>query len=92
MAPYGVANRYVRIRLVCAAFGISETCHRYQGTLNNENTKIAKWLTELTDDESDWGQCFYFLRNVKGFGWNHKRVYRIYCELALTFGLNLAEG
>ena len=24
------------------------------------------------------------LRNVKGFGWNHKRVYRIYRELAFN--------
>ncbi len=86
MAQHAVANRRVSIRLACAAFGISETCYRYQETLNDENAKIAKWLTDLTDDESDWGfgQCFYFLRNVKGFGWNHKRVYRIYCELALN--------
>lgn len=31
-----------------------------------------------------FGLCFLHLRNVKGFGWNHKRVYRIYRKLELN--------
>lgn len=86
MAQAAVANQGVSIRFACAAFRISETCYRYQPTLSDENAEIADWLIELTQKESDWGfgLCFDYLRNVKRFCWNHKRVYRIYCELALN--------
>ena len=86
MAQHAVAIKNVSISLVCRAFQISETCYRYQPKLQVENEVIADKLIELTIKESDWGfgLCFDYLRNVKHFKWNHKRVYRIYCELALN--------
>ena len=73
------------IRLACASFAISETCYRYQPKLSDENAEIAEWLIRLTHTQRNWGFGLYFLhlRNVRGFPWNHKRVYRIYRELEL---------
>ena len=86
MAKKAVTERSISIRLACAVFQISETCYRYKRKLSAENIRIADWLIRLTDNQRNWGfgLCFLFLRNVKGFGWNHKRVYRIYCELELN--------
>src|SRR5690554_2824701 len=86
MARKAVTEKAVSIRLACWIFSISETCYRYQAKLNDENAEIADWLTRLTDNRKNWGfgLCFLYLRNVKGFRWNHKRVYRIYCELELN--------
>ncbi len=86
MAQDAVANRKISIRLACAAFCISETCYRYQRVNDDETVVIADWLTDFIDKETDcgFGLCFHYLRNVKGFGWNHKRVYRINCELELN--------
>lgn len=74
------------IRLACETFSISETCYRYQPKRSAENERIADWLIRLTHNQKNWGfgLCFLFLRNVKGFTWNHKRVYRIYRELELN--------
>jgi putative transposase len=68
------------------AFGISQTCYRYQAKRSSENSEIADWLIRLTGNQRNWGfgLCFLYLRNVKGFGWNHKRVYRIYRALELN--------
>ena len=86
MAKTAVERRGVSIALACRAFGVSETCYRYSPKLRDENEEIADLLTGLTDARKTWGfgLCFLHLRNVKGHPWNHKRVYRIYCELELN--------
>lgn len=86
LAQKAVLDRDISIRLSCELFGISETCYRYQPKLNDENTIIADWLMRLAQNQRNWGfgLCFLYLRNVKGYGWNHKRVYRIYRELELN--------
>jgi len=86
MAIKAIVNHNISISAVCMVFRISETCYRYQAKLSHENDEIANWLIKLTSKETDWGfgLCFDYLRNVMSFKWNHKRVYRIYCELALN--------
>ena len=86
MARWAVEEKGLSIRLACEAFGLSESGYRYQPKLNAENAKIAEWLQRLTENQRNWGfgLCFLYLRNVKGFLWNHKRVYRIYRELELN--------
>lgn len=86
MARWAVTSKAISIRQACAAFQVSETCYRYQPKAEPENARIADWLVRLTSTYRNWGfgLCFLYLRNVKGFRWNHKRVYRIYRELELN--------
>lgn len=86
MAEMAVQQKGMSVRAACASFMISETCYRYRPTLRDENVQIADWLMVLTRNHRTWGfqLCFLYLRNVRGYGWNHKRVYRIYRELELN--------
>tara|TARA_R110000751_G_scaffold297742_1_gene407405 strand:- start:1335 stop:2135 length:801 start_codon:yes stop_codon:yes gene_type:complete len=86
MAYKAVAKARCSIRVACVTFSVSESCYRYQAKLSSENTEIADLLVRLTQHQRNWGfgLCFLYLRNVKGYPWNHKRVYRIYRELELN--------
>ena len=86
MAKAAVIRHDISIRFACLCMNVSESCFYYQSKLNTENDQIADWLIRLTENKKRWGfgLCFLYLRNVKGFAWNHKRVYRIYCELELN--------
>ncbi len=86
MVKQSINKHRVTARLACQAFKISETCYRYEPKLSSENELIADWLLRLTTTHKQWGfgLCFMYLRNIKGFRWNHKRVYRIYRQLELN--------
>ena len=86
MAQEALKHHKISIKLACAMFLVSETCFRYKPRVREENNEIVDWLLRLTCAHRNWGfgLCFLYLRNVKGFLWNHKRVYRIYRELELN--------
>ncbi len=69
MAQRAVKEYGLSIRLSCQAFGVSETCYRYQAKLSDDNARIADWLLRLTYANRRWGfgLCYLYLRNVKGF-------------------------
>ncbi len=73
MAQRAVKEKRVSIRLACEAFGISQTCYRYQAKLSSDNALIANWLLRLTYTHRRWGfgLCFLYLRNVRGLPFNH---------------------
>jgi len=80
-------KRYgVSVRFVCHCLDISVATYYYKPRLSAANQQIADWLLRLTTANKRWGfgLCYLYLRNVKGFGWNHKRIYRIYRELELN--------
>jgi putative transposase len=85
LAQQVVQTARTTIQHACVTFAISETCYRYQGKHTEENAQIEDWLLRLTTAHRRWGfgLCFLYLRNVQGFAWNHKRVYRVYRALAL---------
>ena len=85
-AKAAILKKKCTIKLACTAVGISENCYRYSKVCDQENKQIEEWLIRIPSWKKRWGfgLCFDYLRNVKGKSWNHKRVYRIYCELEIN--------
>ena len=83
LAIFGIGFGIAGIDVAMNAAALQESCYRYERKLDAENEEVANWLIRLTDKHSSWGlgRCYPYLRNVRGFKWNHKRVYRTYKEL-----------
>ena len=86
MARNTVVDYGLSVRRSCELFCISRTTYNYVGKLANDNEHIKQVLLKLTNEHRTWGfqLCYLHMRNVLGLKFNHKRVYRIYCELCLN--------
>lgn len=64
--------------------GISRTTCQYKAKQKDDD-ELQAALTALTNKHAAIGfwQCCYRLWN-KGYGWNHKRIYRVYTDMKLN--------
>ena len=58
MARRAVSERGVAIRVACDAFGVSESCYRYEARHKAENDEIADWFETLAKAERSHANRF----------------------------------
>jgi putative transposase len=78
-------HRLSRVR-ACQAAGLPRSA-LYKATkdLAAADAPVIQALNEIVEKRPRWGfwKCFERLRS-DGHGWNHKRVYRVYCAMRLN--------
>ncbi len=84
MADYARVLFGISIRQACAWFNISRMMFYYERKSADDSDVIDK-LTELADRYPRYGfhKLFIIIRR-EDHVWNHKRVYRVYCEMKLN--------
>jgi putative transposase len=60
MAKKALVEYALNIRQIRWAFGIGETCYRYEAELSDENAEITDWLLQLTAWQRNWGFGLFF--------------------------------
>ena len=85
MVTYLVDQKSYPVRRACQLVKISRNGFSYQAKKTDDH-QIRELLKGLANRYKRWGfgLMFQWLRN-QGHPWNHKRVYRVYCELKLNF-------
>jgi len=81
----GLREQYqITERLACRVLTLRRSVYRYRPRPNRDE-EIIKLRLELAHGrpEQGFGKLFKRMRRL-GHGWNHKRVYRVYCGLKLN--------
>lgn len=76
----------VSVKRACQAARLSRAAfYRPARQCNPEDASVIDALNEVIGQEPRWGfwKCFDTLR-LAGQPWNHKRVYRVYCQMGLN--------
>lgn len=63
---------------------MSRCAYRYK-VKKTDDHQIEQALRQLAERQPRWGygKMIAYLKN-QGYAWNHKRIYRVYCDLALN--------
>lgn len=75
---------HIGIRMASRICGISSSAYYYQPIKKVEDEKIKGLLRQLAEAHPRWGFGKMMGKIKQTHSWNHKRVYRIYCELHLN--------
>ena len=82
-----MAEESVSVRRACDTVGISRAAwYRPAPERLERDSEVIEALRRLTDKHRRWGfwKCYDRLR-FEGKKWNHKKVYRVYCQLGLNY-------
>jgi len=84
MASYAMEQLGLSERQACRTMNLSRGVYRYQAKKSDDG-EIVQALRQLVERQPRWGcrKMTHYLRN-QGHGWNHKRIRRIYRDLALN--------
>ena len=84
LADYATTVHKASERRACRLLRLSRSVRRYQAKRPDDGP-IIDALTELVDKHPRFGfrKLFVLLRKF-GHPWNHKRVWRVYCEMKLN--------
>jgi len=79
MEEHGLSERQA-----CKILNLSRSVLHYQAK-KTDDQEIEQELLELASRKPRWGYAKMtdYLRNEK-HNWNHKRIYRVYCDLKLN--------
>lgn len=81
-----MSDHQLPIRRACQIVKLSRAAYYRQPRCRAErDAAVIQALNEVVVRRSRWGfwKCFDRLR-LEGYGWNHKRVHRVYCAMKLN--------
>jgi putative transposase len=84
LVHYANATHQMSERQACALLNLSRSVYRYQAR-RSDDEELREQLLSLASRKPRWGfqKMFAYLKN-QGYGWNHKRVRRVYRALGLN--------
>jgi putative transposase len=82
------AEHQVSERRACRIIGIGRSVQQYQAKPRDDQELVER-LQELAETHPRWGfsKMYCWFRN-RGYHWNHKRVYRVYCLMKLNLRIH----